>query len=93
MPKQLLNYIIDHKALFWSYPESGLAQLSKESVVETILNYGDLKSVKDLYQILNLEEVAEIFKRQSSQKRSNYLPQVRNFFNLYFAKHVPGYSK
>lgn len=91
--RDLANFINSHQALFWSYPKSAYAQLSPDIVVETILNYGDTKSIKELFDILGIDFVADIFTKQSQKKRSNYLPQVSNFFKLYFAKHVSKYPK
>jgi hypothetical protein len=59
-------------------------------LVETILNYGSLEDVKELFQLLDAKEVARLFRQSTSDRvRNNYFPEVRNFFNLYFNRHAP----
>ncbi len=62
--------------------------LSAESIVEATLNYGDWNDVQALIKILGIRKTAEIFKRKSRQKRSNYDPKVRHYFELYFKAHA-----
>jgi hypothetical protein len=58
-------------------------------VVETILNYGTLEDVRELIKLLGLENTAQIFYQATENRpRKNYIPQVENFFKLYFDRHV-----
>jgi len=63
-------------------------ELSPDSIVEAVLNYGDWNDVKELERILGVEKVAEIFKRNSERKRSNYREKTREFFSRYFRKYA-----
>ena len=65
-----------------------LEKLSEESIVEHVLNYGNFDDVKKMFKILGIKKTASIFKKQISQKRNNYTPQVANYFNLYFNKYA-----
>ncbi len=87
------NYIQNHYDLFWSVSPQKRDSISETFLVETILNYGSLKDTQELFQLLGLEKTASIFfdSTQKSQ-RHNYLPEVENFFRLYFNRHVPQYS-
>lgn len=85
---QIQALIKENGSLFWSIPEKDKENISLDSLVETILNYGNERSVKQLLGIIGIQQVAEIFYRQISKKRSNYFPQVKNYFNLYFQKHA-----
>mgnify|MGYP001592260609 CR=1 FL=1 len=76
------------KQLFWS--TKNYVGLSKEAVVETILNYGNWNDVKILFSILGITEVVAIFRQQTSRPRTNYRPEVANYFNLYFQKYASG---
>ena len=74
-------------------PEHKKAQLKDESLVEAILNYGDVKSVKQLFKTFGIVKVAGIFRQQTLKPRNNYLPPVRHYFTLYFDKHAPENSQ
>ena len=62
--------------------------LSEEAIVEGVLNYGDFDDIKEMFSILGVKKSARIFKKQISQKRSNYRPKIKNYFNLYFKKYA-----
>jgi len=62
--------------------------LSEEAIVENVLNYGDIDDVKEMFSILGVKKSAIIFKKQISQKRNNYRPKIKNYFNLYFKKYA-----
>jgi hypothetical protein len=85
-----MEYIQAHRPLFWSVSDAQLPKISDVLLVETILNYGSLEDVKSLFHLLGANEVATVFRQSTSERdRSNYFPEVRNFFNLYFNRHVP----
>jgi hypothetical protein len=66
-------------------------RLSKESIVEAVLNYGDWDDVQKLFSILGIKRAAEIFRkksRKSKMGRCNYDPKIINYFNLYFQKYA-----
>lgn len=64
--------------------------LSKEAIVEAVLNYGDFDDVKKMISILGVKKTAAIFSKQTSwrRKRINYTPKIMNYFKLYFAKYA-----
>jgi hypothetical protein len=86
--KDLRELIKENSSLFWYIPEQEKENISPELLVETVLNYGDEKSVRRLFDLMGINEVADIFYKHISGKRVNYFPQVVNFFNLYFQRHV-----
>ena len=85
----LADFIEENSHIFWSIPTSQKKDISLESLVENILNYGDEDSVVKLFELIGIEKVANIFFHQINTNRSNYYPQVKNFFTLYFKRHVP----
>jgi len=89
----LHQLVVENRPLFWSVPQSELGNINRESVVETILNFGSLKSVRQLFEVIGTDQVAKIFASQQSLKRNNYFPRVSHYFNLYFEAHVPKYSQ
>lgn len=65
--------------------------LDAAAIVEATLNYGDWADVQELIDILGVCEVAKIFREKSVPStigRSNYRPEVANYFRLYFAKYA-----
>ena len=83
------EYIQNHQALFWSVPKEKKHEISEILLVETILNYGTWEDVLELFEVLKIEKVAQIFGFSTQNRpRHNYLPQVENYFRLYFAHHV-----
>ncbi|MEO8147758.1 MAG: hypothetical protein ABI723_08990 [Bacteroidia bacterium] len=86
---ELKQFIRDYSWLWWYIPEKKKENLSHEVVVEFVLNYGDEKMVKRLFEILGVDHVAEIFYAQTAVgRRVNYFAPVVNFFNLYFKRHA-----
>ncbi|MFH1890104.1 MAG: hypothetical protein ABIJ91_00870 [Candidatus Kuenenbacteria bacterium] len=63
-------------------------KLSDESIVENVLNYGDFDDVRELIKIMKIKNVANIFRRQSKQKRNNYDVKIQNYFKFYFDKYA-----
>lgn len=84
-------FIANYQQLFWYFDKSKLDSISDAVLVEFILNYGDLEAVKRLFEVLGKENVAKEFSKTIQNNRTNYFPQVSNFFNLYFRKYVPQY--
>ena len=84
------HFIKKRRYLVWyvKNPEN----LSQEAIVEAVLNYGDFDDVKKLFSILGIKKVAEIFRQKSKSSkigRQNYRERAKNYFSLYFNKHVP----
>ena len=86
--QEIIDFIKENSALFWYTPEEDKEHISIEFLVETILNYGDEKSVKKLFDLVGIKKVAEIFYKQTSGKRTNYFPQTEHYFKLYFKRHA-----
>lgn len=83
------TFIKQRPYLFWS--TKNLDHLSHEAIVEAILNYGDWDDFQKLIKILGIKKVAEIFWKKSKFSkigRTNYRPEVINYFNLYFSKYA-----
>jgi hypothetical protein len=87
---QNLTPIIGH--LFWWVPEKEMASISDDAIVEAVLSNGDEKMVRQLFDVFGTETVAEIFNRQTSDRRTNYRPRTINHFRQYFQKHAKRYT-
>jgi hypothetical protein len=87
-PPEIQAFIQEHGYLWWWMPEERKKQLSLNSVVEGILNHGNEKSVKRLFELIGIKRVSEIFFQQISGKRTNYNKLTIHFFKLYFQRHA-----
>ncbi|TSC62818.1 MAG: Uncharacterized protein G01um101448_363 [Parcubacteria group bacterium Gr01-1014_48] len=82
------DFVRQRKYLFWS--TRNYDGLSKEAIVEAVLNYGDMKDVREMISILGMQETAKIFHAQTNPNRAriNYRADVKNYFKLYFEKYA-----
>lgn len=85
----LQDFIRQHRTLWWWVPEAAKDNLSLHSILETILNYGDLGDIKKLFKIIGIKTAADIFYQLTSDgRRTNFSPAIQNFFKLYFKRHA-----
>lgn len=80
------NFIKKRPYLVW-YTKN-FNNLSTDSIVEAVLNYGSWDDFKKMIKILGLKKTALIFKKRLKQKRCNYRPEIKNYFQLYFQKYA-----
>lgn len=81
-------FIRQHSSLFWYIPDDKKEEISKDVLVEFILNYGNLKDIKALITILGIQETSRIFFAAKGRRKMNYFPEIYNFFYLYFKKNA-----
>ena len=84
--KTIHQFIKERPYLVWDV--GNLDKLSEESIVEHVLNYGDWDDVQEMIEILGIKKAAEIFRKRAQQKRCNYYPEIKNYFQLYFNKYA-----
>ena len=63
-------------------------KLSDASVLEHVLNFGNWGDVKEFIQIKGIKETAQIFTQSIKRPRSNYSPEVEQYFRNYFERYV-----
>jgi len=80
--------IKEYEYLFWYTPANKKENISKELLVETFLNYGDLNAIKKLFNVLGIKEAARVFFNAKGRKKLNYYPEIYNYFSLYFRKNA-----
>ena len=84
-------FIHQYSNLFWYTAEDKKDEISPEFLVETILNYGDMKATLQLFSLLGIKEVAKIFFDSinlSSRRKGNYHELTINYFTLVFRKYA-----
>ncbi|MDP8227792.1 hypothetical protein D4R71_02160 [bacterium] len=85
---EIKQFIRENSYLFWWIREDAKAEISLNLLIETILNYGDIESIKNLFTLIGIKKVAEIFYQSIHRKRVNYHPRTINFFTLYFTRNA-----
>ena len=88
---KIQDFIREQSKLFWYIPEEQKKNISKEFLVETILNYGDLKAVKQLINLLGIKTSAQIFFDSihlSDRRKGNYHELTINYFTLFFNRYA-----
>jgi len=56
--KELSDYIQQHQALFWYTPPEKLDTITLSFLTETVLNWGSLDDVRELFAVAGLSNVA-----------------------------------
>lgn len=88
---EIKQFIREYNNLFWYVPDDKKEEISKEFLVETILNYGDIKAVIRLFNLIGINEVAKIFFGSislSNRRKGNYHELTINYFTLVFRKYA-----
>lgn len=85
---EIRNFVQDNGTLFWWVKSEDKSNLSLEAIVEAVLNYGDKRTIKKLFDLVGIRQVADIFYRQTSGRRSNYNRRTQHFFEIYFKRHA-----
>ena len=80
------QHLIQRKHLIWYTKDYD--KLNDEAIVEAVLNYGDWDDVQELLKIMGIKRVAEVFQAHAFRPRTNYFPDIRNYFRLYFEKYA-----
>jgi hypothetical protein len=85
---EIKAFIRENRSLFWYTPEDKKEDISLEFLVETILNYGDMNTIKTLISILGVKEISRIFFSAKGRKKLNYYPEIYNYFSLLFSRYA-----
>jgi hypothetical protein len=85
---EIKAFIRENSSLFWYTPEDKKDEISHELLVETILNYGNMDTIKTLIHILGIKEVSGIFFGATGRKKLNYYPEIYNYFSLLFSRYA-----
>jgi hypothetical protein len=91
MSNEREQYIAKHKSLFWYTPEDKKSKISDNLLVETILNYGDMEAITQLFQLMGIKNVAKVFFyniNMSDRRKNNYYELTLNYFTLLFNRYA-----
>jgi hypothetical protein len=90
-PQELKDLIRKNAALFWYIKDEDKESLPLPVVVEFFLNYASLEDVKELFRIVGIKKVAEVYHTiisTSERVANNILAINRNYFDLFFRKYA-----
>jgi hypothetical protein len=85
---EIKAFIQENSSLLWYTPQNQKEDISPELLVETILNYGDINTVKKLCKLMGIKEMARVFFSATGRKKLNYYPEIYNFFDLFFKEYA-----
>ena len=87
---ELKALIVKNAHLFWYTKGSEKENLPLPVVLEFFINYADKENIKTLFKIVGIKTAAAVFFEQVATwgNRSNYLPELQNYFTLYFKKYA-----
>ncbi len=88
---EIKEFIKKHSDLFWYTPGDKKEEISKEFLVETILNYGDKDAVMQLFSLMGIDKVADVFFNtinRSNRRKGNYHEITVNYFTLVFNRYA-----
>jgi len=88
---EIKQFILEHSNLFWYTPDDKKEEISDEFLVETILNYGDINAIIQLFNLLDIKIVAKIFSDSitlSNRRKANYHELTINYFTLVFRRYA-----
>jgi len=88
---EIKKYIDDRQYLFWYSPSPKNETVSDELLVEIVLNYGNIDDVIELFKVMNIRNVANIFFNsinKSERRKGNYHELTINYFTLLFKKYA-----
>ena len=89
--QEIQAFIREHSELFWYTPEDQKKNISKEFLVETILNNGDIIAVRQLIKLLGVQTSAQIFFdsiHMSDRRKGNYHELTINYFTHFFNRYA-----
>jgi len=74
---------------YLAWDVADINNLSINSILERVLNYADWNEVMELFNIIGIKEASNIFyNRIKETNRSNYLPKIEHYFDLFFKKYA-----
>lgn len=84
--KTIQDYIKNKPYLVWS--TKNYDELSENSIIESILNYGNWEDFLFIEKTLGIKKVSNIFELLKNKQRTNLRPQTANYFSNYFNKYA-----
>jgi hypothetical protein len=84
--QEIKKFIEEHQHLFWYTPAKEKENISDELLLEHILNYADLMTIKRLFALMGIEKVKAIFQNFKGSKKGNIYPEIYHLFSEYLKR-------
>jgi hypothetical protein len=88
---EVKKFIDDNQSLFWYTPAPKSETVTDELLVEMVLNYGNMNQIQELFNVMNINNVANIFFdsiNKSERRKGNYFELTVNYFTLFFNRYA-----
>lgn len=72
--------------IFWDIDKDAINQLSKEALLERLLNFGNWDQLKAVTR--NKKQFKKIYQEIRKKQRCNLRPEVSNYIDLYLSKYA-----
>jgi hypothetical protein len=84
--QKLKRFIKKNEHLFWYTPKKDKKNISDELLMEFVLNYTELPTIKEYFKIVGLKKAKAIFREFKGRKKGNLYPEIYNLFSKYFER-------
>jgi hypothetical protein len=86
LPQKVKEILKRKPFLVWYVKDRN--SLSPESVLESVLNYGDWQDFLEIKDAIGIEKTKSMFENLKNRKRVNLRPATVNYFSNYFIKYA-----
>lgn len=81
--QNLKDIVLSNPSLIWY--SNNTSNLSDESILEHVLNYGTWQQVQQILSTLGSQKTFDLYTKISNKPRTNLKPRVKHYFDLYFS--------
>jgi hypothetical protein len=85
---KIRKFIKKHGHLFWYTPESKKQEVSDEFILEQVLNYAELSTIKEYFGIIGIEKAIQDFHNIKCRRKGNIYPEIYHLFEEYFKRNA-----
>lgn len=85
---QIRDFIKRNAHLFWYTPENKKQDVSDEFILEQVLNYAELPTIKEYFEIIGIEKAAQSFHNIKGRRKGNIYPEIYHLFAEYFKRNA-----
>lgn len=85
---KIRKFIKKNGHLFWYTPESKKQEVSDEFILEQVLNYAELSTIKEYFGIIGIEKAIQDFHNIKGRRKGNIYPEIYHLFEEYFKRNA-----
>lgn len=83
---KIKHFIKKNEQLFWHTPAKEKENISDEMLLEYILNYADLPTIKEFFGLMGIQKIQSIFHNLNGRKKGNIYPEIYHLFSEYLKR-------